>query len=316
VGQAKPALPRPSPAQPPRADDEALREAAKLLAGAETPVIVAERYAHDQHGVPLLIELAETLQAAVVNRRGRMNFPNTHHLNQGGNVVAQADVLLALEVTDNFGLFHNVADQIERKTTRIARPDAKLITLGSGELFWRSNYQGFGRYYGSDLAISGDAQACLPALIEAVKKELPAGKRRALDARATRWRAAQKARREQAIEAARYAWDASPVSTERLSAELWSAIRDRNWALVAEPLFPSLHEFWEIDQYHQYIGGSGGAGARLARTTYSFEAFAALVRRPANEMPAYAPEVLDDRALRSIYDYLRSLPEPPRISIR
>jgi thiamine pyrophosphate-dependent acetolactate synthase large subunit-like protein len=260
VGQAKPALPRPSPAQPPRADDEALREAAKLLAGAETPVIVAERYAHDQHGVQLLIELAETLQAAVVNRRGRMNFPNTHHLNQGGNVVAQADVVLALEVTDNFGLFHNVADQIERKTTRIARPDAKLITLGSGELFWRSNYQGFGRYYGSDLAISGDAQASLPALIEAVKKELPAGKRRALDARATRWRAAQKARREQAIEAARYAWDASPVSTERLSAELWSAIRDRNWALVAEPLFPSLHEFWEIDQYHQYIGGSGGAG--------------------------------------------------------
>jgi mono/diheme cytochrome c family protein len=68
-------------------------------------------------------------------------------------------------------------------------------------------------------------------------------------------------------------------------------------------------------QCHGYAG-QGGAGARLARTTYSFEAFAALVRRPANEMPAYAPEVLDDRALRSIYDYLRSLPEPPRISIR
>ena len=148
-----PTLPRPSPAQPPRADDTALREAAKLLVAAETPVIVAERYAHDQHGVDLLVQLAETLQAAVVNRRGRMNFPNTHYLNQGGNVVAQADVVLALEVTDNFGLFHNVADQIQRTTTRIARPDAKLITLGSGELFWRSNYQGFGRYYGSDLAM-------------------------------------------------------------------------------------------------------------------------------------------------------------------
>jgi benzoylformate decarboxylase/acetolactate synthase-1/2/3 large subunit len=50
------------------------------------------------------------------------------------------------------------------------------------------------------------------------------------------------------------------VSTERLSAELWSAIRERNWALVAEPLFPSLHEFWEIDKFHQYIGVSGGSG--------------------------------------------------------
>ena len=260
VGAVKPVLPRPSPAQPPRADDSALREAAKLLVGAELPVIVAERYAHDQHGVDLLIQLAETLQAAVVNRRGRMNFPNTHYLNQGGNVVAQADVVLALEVTDNFGLFHNVADQIQRTTTRVAKPDAKLITLGSGELFWRSNYQGFGRYYGSDLAIVGDAQASLPALIEAVKKLLPTSSRRALDARATRWRAAQKTRREQALEAARYAWNASPVSTERLSAEIWTAIRDHNWALVAEPLFPSLHEFWEIDRFHQYIGGSGGAG--------------------------------------------------------
>jgi len=68
-------------------------------------------------------------------------------------------------------------------------------------------------------------------------------------------------------------------------------------------------------QCHGYAG-QGGAGARLARTAYSFEAFAALVRRPANEMPAYAPQVLDDRELRSIYDYVRSLPEPPRISLR
>jgi mono/diheme cytochrome c family protein len=68
-------------------------------------------------------------------------------------------------------------------------------------------------------------------------------------------------------------------------------------------------------QCHGYAG-QGGAGARLARTAYSFEAFAALVRRPANEMPAYAPQSLDDRKLKSIYDYLRSLPEPPRVSIR
>ncbi len=67
-------------------------------------------------------------------------------------------------------------------------------------------------------------------------------------------------------------------------------------------------------QCHGYAG-QGGAGARLARTAYSFEAFAALVRRPANEMPAYAPQVLDDRELRSIYDFLRSLPEPPRVSL-
>jgi mono/diheme cytochrome c family protein len=67
-------------------------------------------------------------------------------------------------------------------------------------------------------------------------------------------------------------------------------------------------------QCHGYAG-QGGAGARLSRTALPFEAFAALVRRPANEMPAYAPEVLDDRTLREIYDYLRGLPAPPPVSL-
>lgn len=65
-------------------------------------------------------------------------------------------------------------------------------------------------------------------------------------------------------------------------------------------------------QCHGYVG-QGGAGARIARTALPFEAFAALVRRPVNEMPAYAPQVLRDGDLKSIYDYLRSLPESPRI---
>jgi mono/diheme cytochrome c family protein len=67
-------------------------------------------------------------------------------------------------------------------------------------------------------------------------------------------------------------------------------------------------------QCHGYAG-QGGAGARIAKTAYSFDAFAALVRRPANEMPAYAPQVLDDRTLRSIHDFLRDLPEAPRVSL-
>jgi mono/diheme cytochrome c family protein len=38
------------------------------------------------------------------------------------------------------------------------------------------------------------------------------------------------------------------------------------------------------------------------------------VRRPANEMPAYAPQALGDDALRAIYAYLRSIPEPPPLA--
>ena len=37
-------------------------------------------------------------------------------------------------------------------------------------------------------------------------------------------------------------------------------MREHDWALVSEPLFPSLHEIWQIERHYQYIGGSGGAG--------------------------------------------------------
>ena len=62
-------------------------------------------------------------------------------------------------------------------------------------------------------------------------------------------------------------------------------------------------------QCHGYAG-QGGAALRIAPSPYPFAAFAQLVRRPANEMPAYAPSVLSDADLQAIYRYVRSLPEP------
>ena len=63
-------------------------------------------------------------------------------------------------------------------------------------------------------------------------------------------------------------------------------------------------------QCHGYEG-QGGDGLRIAPSPYPFEAFAAKVRKPANEMPAYAPEVLSDADLQALYRYVRAIPEPP-----
>ena len=57
--------------------------------------------------------------------------------------------------------------------------------------------------------------------------------------------------------------------------------------------------------------GQGGEALRIAPSPYPFEAFAAKVRKPANEMPAYAPEVLSDAELQALYRYVRAIPEPP-----
>jgi len=57
-----------------------VKEAARLLALAQNPVIVADRAARTPNGMKLLVQLAETLQARVIDQGGRLNFPRTHYL--------------------------------------------------------------------------------------------------------------------------------------------------------------------------------------------------------------------------------------------
>ena len=59
-----------------------MRGAVRLLVNAESPVIVVDQCARTAKGVETLVKLAEPLQVPVIDQRGRMNFPNTHHLSQ------------------------------------------------------------------------------------------------------------------------------------------------------------------------------------------------------------------------------------------
>ena len=211
-----------------------------------------------------------------------MNFPNGHYLNQGRNATAQADVILGLELTDGWGVVNAMRDRVHREPERIVRPDAKLVTIGVGDLFWRSNYQSFQRYFGAELSIAGDAQATLPSLIEAVKAAMPRATSTALADREKKWRAAHAARRESVLNAASNAWDASPVSTARLAMEAWSVIRDRDWALVSESFFTWPFDLWQIDRHYQHIGGSGGAGVGYGAPS---AVGAALAHRDAGRVP-------------------------------
>ena len=62
-------------------------------------------------------------------------------------------------------------------------------------------------------------------------------------------------------------------------------------------------------QCHGYEGQGEGA-PRLAAKPYTLEAFATFVRKPPNEMPAYARTVLSDATLESIFRYVRAIPTP------
>jgi len=77
---------------------------------AEHPVIVVDRAARTANGVKLLVELAEILQAPVVDQASRMNFPRTHYLNRPPSVIGQADVIIGLELSDYWGTVNSWID--------------------------------------------------------------------------------------------------------------------------------------------------------------------------------------------------------------
>jgi len=211
-------------------DPNALREAAKMLVAAESPVIIADRYARSQSAMDDLVRLAELLQAPVIDNRSRMNMPNTHYLCQSeraGTLVAQADCILSLEPVDLFGQLNTLRDQLERTDAPRIKPGVKVISISTHDLLVHSNYQDFQRYVGADLNIAADAQTTLPYLIEAVQREAASGSKNASEMRGEKLRQAYHGAMERARTEASFAWDAKPISTARLYMELWGQLQKK-----------------------------------------------------------------------------------------
>ncbi|HYR87368.1 MAG TPA: thiamine pyrophosphate-binding protein [Terriglobia bacterium] len=248
---------------PPQGDSGAVAEAARYLVAAENPVIIADRAARTQAGVKYLVELAETLQAPVIDQGGRMNFPSQHPLNhsdRGRAAIAEADVILGLELTDFWGAVNAFRDQLHRTSRPITKAGAKLISISASDLYTKSNYQDFQRFPEVDVSMAADSEATLPALTEAVRRLVTADRRNAFQARAAKLANAKQALTERLRADATYAWDATPISTARMAAELWAQIKNEDWSLVSPTLGGWPQRFWTIDKHYQFIGGPGGYG--------------------------------------------------------
>jgi len=258
-------IPRYTATSPPQGDTGAVKEAARLLAKAQNPVIVVDRAARTENGVRLLVQLAEALQAHVVDMGGRMNFPKTHYLSAPITAVNNADVIIGMELSDFWGVVNSYVDNGEHgigiNRSKI-KPGTKLISISSVELNTKSNYQDFQRFQSVDIAMAADAETTLPALIEAVRSAIPNDSKAAIE---NRGEAAKKARAEgraRTLQLAALAWDASPISTARLVMETWSQIKDLDWSLVSSSGNVSNwpNRLWPMEKYYHWLGGPGGYG--------------------------------------------------------
>ncbi len=247
---------------PPQGDSGAVAEAAKLLLAAEHPVILADRAARSQEGMNRLVELAEALNAPVVDLGGRMNFPTTHYLNRTDDkrgLLQEADVVLMLEVADPWGQFNSISDP-HHEYRRLAKNDVKIIHISVAESLTKSNYQDMQRFMPVDLAIFGDAQTTLPALTERVKSGMTSNQRVAIGDRVKKLQTDYRRMKERARAAAAVGWDVTPVSTARLSAHLWNVVKnEEKWCMAVSGMQWNKN-LWPAKEYYNFIGGSGGSG--------------------------------------------------------
>jgi acetolactate synthase-1/2/3 large subunit len=258
-------IPKAGEQHAPAGDPAAVNEVARMLVNAETPVLVAGLSARTPNGINLLGELAELLQCAVIDQKRRMNFPNRHPLNQTLRqraVIGEADLVVALEAWDLYGVVHAIGGREKAEPRSLLKPGAKLVSITATDLFFKSNYQNFFRATESDIAIPGDSEATLPLLIEAVRRQITEDKKRAYAARGVKLAEASKAALEQQRVAASYGWDASPISTARLSMELYNQIKNEDWSMVADGFFVSNwpQRLWDMKKHYHYIGGAGAEG--------------------------------------------------------
>jgi thiamine pyrophosphate-dependent acetolactate synthase large subunit-like protein len=276
------------------ADPSVLAEVAKLLVAAQRPLIVADRVANSPEAMAHLVELAELLQVPVFDQLNRANFPNNHHLYTPFTfqLLADADVILALDSTNLFSLVGAVPDLPQRETVLRVKPGTKVINISSVYSLTDGNYQDQNRFYQADMAIAGDSAASLPFLIEAVQRAITSERRSQNGAREAQLRAAFQARRQSDLQKAAIGWDVSPISVARMNIEVWEAIKNDGgaYSLVSDAVFQNNwpQRLWTMDKYHQSIGGSGAYGMGYAMPAATGAAVAA------RDMGIYAVNLIGD----------------------
>ena len=239
------------------------RAIAKGLVDAQNPRIAVGRLRTPQ-GVKLAVELAELVGAttSTTATNGPMSFPQRHPL-CGPGASTTYDFVIGLEAAGaQYSLTGpGLATLLGRDTMKIGfggiappAPDATGRAAGGGRGNTGANN------------IEVDAEASLPGIIEEVKRQLTADKRRVIEERTGKHAVAnQEARMKaltDAVQIRKNGWNGTPIATARIYSELWPLIMNEDWCLASPTGFSGGHNaaLWDHNKPYSYLGSQGAAG--------------------------------------------------------
>jgi acetolactate synthase-1/2/3 large subunit len=251
---------------PMAADEAALEPIVDTLLTAERPWIMTQFTGRHPGGFDKLVDLAETVGAAVWDINGALCFPNRHPLclSMDTTSLRKADAILALDIRD-WEKETAKLDSTTRELTSILDPSCTWMEVGFHELGLGSWALDYGRYLPKSASVLGDPRLAMPQMTAIARRRLDgdaalatqvAKRKREIaklhDAAFARW--AEEAREDR---------DASPVTIARLAEEVWEVIKEEDWVCATGTLREWARKLWTFDKPYQHPGKELGTATQI-----------------------------------------------------
>ena len=254
-----------------RPDEQAVAEAADLLAAAQSPVIVVGDGVALSGALEEAVQLAELIGAQVYDSfSAELTFPTDHPLYQGLiNILREAGLRMQLAAADvlliigapAFRVVYPMPESLFAAQTKVIQIDANPWELAKN---WPAT-----------LAIVADSQMALRDLLQVLPSKLSKAARQAAAARLQAARQQKEQAQESFEAAARSTWDAVPITVPRLMKSLADCL-EPSTVVYDEAITAAVHlshylKFNQPGTYFQAAGGSlgcglpGALGVKLAR---------------------------------------------------
>jgi benzoylformate decarboxylase len=238
-----------------RGDADAIAVAAKLLAAAERPVIVAGDAVAQSRAHAELAALAELIGAPVYTEfvPSTASFPASHPLFRGAMVRTAPEVRKVLDQHDV--LFSVGGDLFTLSLPHVVDPMPPALPL----IHLDTDPWEIGKNYPAHVGILGDPKATLPDLTAAVRERMSGGAKSAARERLTAASEAARAEREALKAKARALADRVPVEPLALL-EAIGEMLPKDAVVIEEALSsaPGIRQLIRSDDPQSYFGLRGG----------------------------------------------------------
>jgi len=250
------------PSISPSGDPEKLEDVVRRLLGAKNPLIIAGMVGRKAGAWKSLVSFAETLGVPVIDQGMRFNMPTTHPLSVAGaekEILAEADVVLALDVIDLYWAIHRLGEKHER----LLNPNARLIQIGM-EDFTVKSWGEARRLVATDFSLVADTAVALPEITKMAIRFLTADEssHRRIEERVQQTQRRHEETRSQWQKEAERQWTMQPVSLPRLIMELQDLLKPHAWSLVNTGTGTSVwaKRLLDLKEPEQFCAGNPGGG--------------------------------------------------------